>query len=345
MLELHVWGKSTKIGVIDPEGLACAWLLSIHLVPQNVRFTIVTSCNTNLSGSGRLPLLLEKKNGKLARLHGFGEISNYISKNYPAENTKYVPDDRLSSADQLVNIALMTYVNSTLQYINQYNAYINTQNYELYTRKLFTLYLPFPMMYNQPLRLHHEACDQVRSVGLGPSRTGMLGFGSSEVADTELVDNNETNIEDSEVALTTLHEKVIIAKLKNKASLAEAKNKLRCLNLLQTYVGHVEGLFRQLNPNSPVEFAYLFRSKKISSSELLLYAYCYCLTLPELPDQFVANFLLSKFPAFWKFASTIIEALNTGVSPDMFREAEGAEVPNLWNEVAYQLGMILYGDN
>lgn len=341
MLELHVWGQNGEISVIDPEGLACAWLLSIHLVPQGINFKIVTSCNTNLADSGRLPLLLERKNGRISKYEGFSSICYHISTEFPAESTKFVPEEKLSAQDQLVNLSLISYLNSTIRYVNQYNLYVNTQNYELYTRKLFLSYFPFPMMYNQPLKFYHTACDQVKLIGLGVNKVGMFSFSGSEVAETELV-NSDLDDEEDEVAVSGLHERVILAKLKDKARLKESRNTLRCLHQLSRYVTHVELLFKELNPNSPVEFAHLFRSKKVSSSELLLYAYCHCLTLNGLPDPFVLTYLETKFPTFWKFASTIIEALNSGMAHQRFRNAEGGEVPSLWNEIGYTIGALRY---
>ncbi|SGZ57873.1 CIC11C00000005820 [Sungouiella intermedia] len=338
MLELHVWGLEGEISIIDPESLACAWLLSIHLVPQLINFKIVTSSNTNLSHSGRLPLLLERQD-RIRRFEGFSAISDHISTNYASDNTKFVRDEKLSAREQLINLSLISYVDSTIRYINQYNLYVNTQNYELYTRKLFLKYLPFPMMYNQPLKFHNTACEQVKLIGLGVNKIGMFSIHGGEVAETETINEDE---EDELVAISALHEKQIIAKQKSKNALKETRNSLKCLHLLNTYVAKVELLFKELNPDSPVEFAHLFRSKKISSSELLLYAYFCCLTYSELPDTFILKYLEDKFPAFWKFASTIIEALNSGVVKEKFRAPAGVEVPSLWNEIGYTVGAFLY---
>lgn len=336
MMELHVWGTGLEISVISPECIACAWLLSIHLIPQDIEFKFVTSSNTNLADSKRLPLLLVKKD-VFKKYEGFRDIAYYISKEYPTESTKFVPDEKLSARDQLVNLTLISYVNNSMHYINQYNLYVNSKNYEDYTRKLFLAYFPFPMMYNQPLKFHAAACEQVKVVGLGINKQGFFSMGGEEVAQTELINEDD---EDT-TAISGLHEKVLLSKSKSKASLRESRNTLRCLHLLDKYISHIQKLFVELNPNSPVEFAHLFRLKKISLSELLIYAYFYALT-HELPDPFVANYLKSKFPAFWKFASTITEALNSGLSKDNFRGPNGAEVPNLWNEVGLTLGLLQY---
>lgn len=342
MLRLHVWGKGSEISVIDPESLACAWLLSIHLVPQEVDFEIVTSCNTNLAVTHRLPLLISEKDGNFEKYEGFTDISYFISTEYPAENTKFVPDEKLSARDQLVNLSFMSFINNTLRYVNKYNLYVNTKNYELYTRKLFRNYLPFPMMYNQPLKYYNNACEQVKLIGLGVNKIGLFSVNGTEGADTEMVNTDDDESEFADTPVSGLHEQVIIAKLKSNAALKETKNTLRCLHQLSKYVTHVECLFKELNPNSPVEFAHMFRSKKVSSSELLLYAYFHCFTFSELPDIFVLTYLEEKFPTFWKFASTMIEALNSGLSHAKFRGAEGSEKPNLWNEIGYVTGFVKY---
>lgn len=344
MIQLHVWGADKQVSIIDPESLASAWLLSIHLTPQKIHYNIITSCNTNLTDSGRLPLLSVVEDGTRRKYEGFCEISNYISLKYPTENTKYVPDDKLSATDQLANFSLISYLNNTIKFINQYNLYVNTENYENYTRKLFRLYLPFPMMYNQPLKFLKAASEQVKTIGLGVNKGSFFSIsigGEEETADTELF-NAENEDEKDEIAISSLHEKVMLAKLKDKAVLRESRNSLRCLNALGEYVSHIESLFLELNPNSPVAFAHLFRAKKISSSELLLYAYLHSLTYAQLPDRFIAGYLEKKSPAFWKFAHTIIEALNSSLVSDKFRDPEGSEIPSLKNEVLYLTSLVRY---
>ncbi|GEQ67141.1 hypothetical protein JCM33374_g804 [Metschnikowia sp. JCM 33374] len=336
MIELHVWGKSS-ISIIDAESRALSWLLCLHLIPQNVDFRIVTSSNTNLADSNRLPLLIVKNEDAVFKYEGYTQISGYICETYPSD-TKFIPDGKLSSFESLVNLTLTTYLTRTLHYVNQYNLYVNSQNYELYTRKLFSKYLPFPMMYNQPLKFYENACEQVKVVGLDINKSSLFSFTSeNQVAETELI-NDQDSEEEDHVAISSLHEKAIISKEKSKASLRETKNSLRCLGLLNDYVSHVTGIFKELNPEAPVEFAHLFRPKKISSSELLLYSYFYSLTSVALPDRFIAHYLENKFPAFWSFASTITEALNSSLDNNKFRAAEGAEVPSLLNEIKYKLG-------
>lgn len=332
-MELHVWGAGTEISVIDPESRASAWLLCLHLAPQGVPFKIVPSCNTNLASTHRLPLLLVKKNKRVSKYEGYSHISNYISETYPTD-TKFIPNGHLSPYELLVNLALVTYISHTIQYINQHNLYANSKNYELFTRKLFSSYLPFPMMYNQPLQLHAAACSQLKLIGLGSSRGGF--FSSA----TEAVDDDSDT--DDTVAISALHEKVMLAKQKNQGLFKESKMSLRCLHKLNEYVSHVILLFEELNTDSPVEFAHVFRLKRISSSELLLYAYFQSLTDARLPDPFVAKYLEMKFPAFWQFASTITEALNETLVEERFRAPLGAEIPSLWNEVGYQLGIYDY---
>lgn len=328
--ELHVWGSGTDIAVIDPESRAAAWLLCLHLAPQNARFKIVPSCNTNLANSHRLPLLLERKGQSVAKFEGYSHIVNHIAEAYSTD-TRFIP--RLSPHEQLVDLLLITYLSTTLQYVNQYNLYVNSRNYELYTRKLFLRYLPFPMMYNQPLKFHATAVEQLKIIGLG-SKGGFF-TAAAEVDD-------ESDDDDDQVAISALHEKVMLAKKKNQTLLHESKQSLKCLHTLSKYITHVTLLFSELNPNSPVEFAHFFRLKRISGSELLLYAYIHSLTHADLPDRFIATYLEKKFPAFWSFANTLTEALDKTLVEEKFRAPAGAELPNLINEVAYTVGFYKY---
>ncbi|OBA17021.1 hypothetical protein METBIDRAFT_47979 [Metschnikowia bicuspidata var. bicuspidata NRRL YB-4993] len=338
MMDLHVWGKSS-ISVIDPESRAAAWLLCLHLTPQNVNFRIVPSSNTNLADSNQLPLLVVDNSGKNSKYEGYAEIARYICDTYPSE-TKFIPDGKLNSFELMVNLTFTTYLSRTLHYVNQYNLYVNSQNYELYTRKLFLNYLPFPMMYNQPLKFHENACEQVQVVGLGVNKTLLFSFtAEKQVAETELIHDDSGSEDEDGVVISALHEKSILSKEKSKALLRETKNSLRCLNLVHQYMTHAIGVFKELHPESPVEFAHFFRPKKISSCELLLYSYFYSLVSVALPDRFIAHYLEKKFPTFWSFATTITEALNLTLDKSKFRAAKGSEIPSLWNEVNYVLGL------
>lgn len=338
-IDLHVWGSNT-ISLTDPESRACAWMLCIHLKPQNIPFKIVPSSNTNLAQSHRLPVLITKLGAVVKKYEGYSEVAAYISQTYNFE-PKFIPDEGLSGYELLVNLTLANYISSTLQYVNQYNLYVNTANYELYTRKLFGQYLPFPMMYNQPLKFYHEACEQAKLVGLGSTQKGFFDFA---VADTELVvaDSSDEAETQEAKAISALHEKAMLAKEKKNDSLRKRKYALRCLGLMDEYIGHVQLLFTELNPNSPVEFAHLFRPKRISSLELLLYLYLHSLVSPELPDRSIAEHLEQKHPAFYNFTKIITEALDLAVEPAKFRAPKGAERPTLLNEVAYRLGFYTY---
>lgn len=345
MIELHVWGVDNKISITSPECIAAAWLLCIHLVPQQVPFLIVTSNNTNLTRTGRLPLLVENDK-ETQSLEGYADIAEYISSAYPTDSTKFVPDQRLLARDQLANMAFTAWMHKTINYLNQYNLYVNTKNYENYTRKVFLKYLPFPMQYNQPLKFYHQACEQVGLIGLGTNSAGFFGLGGhrstgEEPAETEMTSGgDDPDNEKEEVAISALHERMLVTKSKNKAALKESRNSFKCLTLWHSYVKHIHALFGELNEGSPVDFANLFRPKKVSSSELLLYAYFAALTDLRLPDRCVAEYTQREFPAFWKFATVICEALNGAVSPDHFREGRGRERPTLLNEVLLLAGVL-----
>lgn len=331
-LELHVWGRDGNVSILDPESRACAWLLFLHLSPTETPFSVVTSCNTNLTDTRKLPVLVVNERGSKTTHEGFYSIVEYVSTLYPSES-KFIPTNRLTASELLVNLALVKYIQNTFHFIHQYNLYVNTRNYELFTRKQFSKLLPFPMYYNQPLKLHQSACEQVKTVGLGASSAGFFGL-SGAVPETETVKDDEDDYDKSNtVAISALHEKAMLAKDKDRALLRESRMGLRCLNLLDEYVNHLIALFKELNPESPVEFAHLFRPTKISASELLLYSHIYSMAHSDLPDRFIYKYLGDKFPSFMLFYATITEALNGCMASDKFRAPVGDEVPSLWNEV------------
>lgn len=336
-LELHVWGHDGDLSIIDPESRACAWLLSLHLSAIDVPFEVVTSCNTNLADTRKLPVLIVSGGPKQEKHEGFYSIVEFVSSLHPAES-KFIPNGRLSSTEMLVNLTLTKYIQNTFHCIHQYNMYVNSRNYSQFTRKQFSSLLPFPMYYNQPLKMYDNACEQVTMIGLSAPSSGFFGF-SGPVPSTETVKDSDDEDDDEDydtsdpIALSALHEKVILAKNKDKELLLELSMGIRCLRVVDDNLKHVMTLFKDLNADSPVEFAHLFRPTKISASEILLYAYIYSMVHPSLPDHFVRDYISEKFQPFFLFSATIIEALNECLSKGDFRDAVGDEVPSLWNEL------------
>lgn len=350
MLELHVWGVKGQISVISPESLASSWLIGTHLKAHKVPYNIVTSCNTNMSNSEVLPLLICTETR--AKYEGYSRIAEYISEKYPGGESQFLPDTQLDKRQQLINASLISYVENKVKYLNEYNLYINTRNYEKYTRKLFQHYFPFPMMYNQPLKFYHNAQEEVRMVGLTANKVGffsMSGNLEEVIPETEYFNEaNSSDVEDNsegedEVAITTLHEKQILANSKKKSLVRELKNSMKCLNSINHYITHILDLYKDLRPESESCFSYLFsESNQLSSSELLLLAYIQCLNHDDLPDKFISNYLQLKFPKFVDFTSTTTKDLNKFLQPSQFRDPQGDETPSLWNEIKYLLGLITY---
>ncbi|ABN66390.2 predicted protein [Scheffersomyces stipitis CBS 6054] len=337
MIQLHVWGCGTEISVISPECLAASWLLTDSLSNTSEEYEIVTSSNTNVSDIGKLPVLTTAER----KLQGFEEISKYILETYG--DTNFVSKE-LSTHNQLVNKALIAKLQYKVEYIHQYNMFVNSRNYEKYTTKLFQKYLPFPMMYNQPLKLHQNAQEQVQLLGLNKNKTGFFDFSgsvnNSEIAETEYI--NDENEEQDEVALSALHERQLVAKSKEKSLLRESKNSLKCLHLLNDYLDYFSKLYEKLNGNKN-SYGFIFDQKRASSCEILLCAYVYSLTYEDLPDRFIYNYLKIKRPDFTEFIATCTQRWNTQLQiEDAVRGPENEETPSLWNEVKYQTGIVHY---
>lgn len=361
MIELHVWGSNSSISIISPECLASSWLLNLRLASQGIPFRIVTSSNTNLSESDRLPLLLVTNEDKTeSRYEGFQSISQYISINFNEdakneEDLLYLSNNSLPSEHRLLNSSLISFIQNKIHIISQYNLYINTKNYEKYTRKLFQNFFPFPMMYNQPLKFYHGAQREVQLLGLNSNNPGFFSIsGSDAVAQTEYFNDEIDDDDETEadpVAISSLHEKQLLAKSKRKDLLKESKNSLKCLNLVNEYIDYVLSLYKELgSTDDKGSFSALFSEVStkdphaISSSELLLFAYMYSLCFPDLPDKFIYNYLALKYPDFLAFVQETACKLNESLYSDktIFREPQGIEVPNLWNELKYSVGYLTY---
>ncbi|RCK67032.1 Sorting assembly machinery subunit [Candida viswanathii] len=339
MILLHVWGKDDEISIISPASIAASWILHLVLAPQSAPFEIVTSNNTNLSSINELPVLVVNEDEKYS---GLDEIVSYIEDKY--QSSKYASSKSMSTQQQLLNRGLLNLLTSKIQYINQYNLYSNTKNYEKFTRKLFATYFPFPMMYNQPLKFHNQAQEQIKLLGLSKNQVSFFSFiggggggEDQEVAQTEIF-NDEISDDDDEqdqVAISSLHEKQLLKKSKTKQVLQESKNSMRCLILINHYINEFVKLYAKNGGDQ--KFGYIFGDAP-SSSELLFYAYIVCLTSEKLPDRFIYNYLLLKQPDALKF----IDETTKNYKLDTFRDPVGVEIPNLFNEIGYWVGSIRY---
>lgn len=318
--ELHVWGCDKSISVVFPECLAAAWLVTTCIPHEKIN--IVTLSNTNLSKTGVLPVLLTKD----VSYEGFGPISSFILSEFSGKNVIETKD--------LAQSAVILLIENKLVRVHQFNLYSNLKNYEEYTRKQFKKYLPFPMMYNQPLKLYNVAQDQVRMAGLLPSPPGLFGVFSGSSGPHDEVDE-----ETSEVALSALHERQMTAKSNKRELLRQSKNSLKCLNYLGEILDDIVKLNHQLNPHRPDDtFALIFNESKISVAELLLFAYIHSLTYDGLPDHAIHDYIRLKYLSFADFSQTKINELNQLLDDSAIQPPNSSQVPNLINEVRYRLG-------
>ncbi|KGU16284.1 hypothetical protein MEM_01632 [Candida albicans L26] len=357
MLQLHVWGKDNEISIISPSCIASAYLLNQVLTPQNIEFEIIPSNNTNLSDINQLPVLIDNETKE--KYNGYNEIIRFIESKYLSTSTKlslvsYLPSDSLKTTkEKLINKGLINLLINKFEYINQYNLYLNNKNYENYTRKLFSSYLPFPMMYNQPSKYYAQAQEQVKILGLSKQKVSFFDFttgnneqGSIDVAPTELI-NDEDDEDDEEgdedganVAISSLHERQLLKKSKSKQVLKESRNSMKCLILITQYIERFKTIFQHQQRDSDEEFGFIFNNQNPSSSEILFYAYIFCLTYEKLPDRFIFNYLKLKQDYTLKFITEIMN--KNQISKNKFRNPIGNEIPSLTNEVKYWIGSIEY---
>lgn len=335
MLQLHVWGSGSIVSVISPECLASSWLLSMSLTPD--QFEIITSSNTNISDIHKLPVLIDDD----IKYQGYVPISRYIEE--ISKEHKPPVNEVFMYSTNLINMSLLNLNLTKIEYINQYNLFMNVKNYEKFTRKLFQKYFPFPMMYNQPLKFYNNAQAQIKLLGLANNKTSFFSLAGAQ---TETVNDEYSDDEDNEMALSALHERKLLAKSKEKEMLKETRNSLRCLHLINEYLEFYVKIFEDMNKSDTKvtgsEYGYIFTQNKISTSELLLYSYIYSLTYEELPDKFLANYLQLKYPKMSEFIREKTQFFNENLSNANFRSPRGIEAPTLVNEIKYLTGFIEY---
>ena len=359
MLQLHVWGKDYEISIISPSCIASAFLLNQILTPQNIEFEIIPSNNTNLSNINQLPILIDTITNK--QYNGYNQIVEFIEWEYLLSNDCFKnlqEQEQEQKQEKLINKGLINLLINKFEYINQYNLYLNNKNYENYTRKLFSFYLPFPMMYNQPSKYYAQAQEQVKILGLSKQKVSFFDFttgnneqGSIDVAPTELI-NDEDDEDDEEgdedganVAISSLHERQLLKKSKSKQVLKESRNSMRCLILINQYIERFKEIFhlqqqQQDQQNEDKEFGFIFNNLKPSSSEILFYGYIFCLINENIPDRFIFNYLKLKHKYILEFVEKFIN--NNKINENKFRNPIGKEIPNLINEIKYWIGTIDY---
>lgn len=322
--ELHVWGSEDEISLVFPECLAAAWVLAGCIDP--LRYKIVTLSNTNLSKTGELPVLLTKEGS----FEGFSHIASFVL------DTESEDTGKILKKRDLTQSALMLLVDQKLLRVHQFNLFSNLKNYEGYTRKQFKKYLPFPMMYNQPLKLYNTAQEQVRMAGLLPTSKGFLGvFSGSSMDDME--------DEKTELALSGLHERQMAAKSTKRELLRQSKNSLKCLNYLGEILDDIVNLHHQLK-DSPGEsqredpFGLMFDQDKISAAELLVLAFIHSLTNDNLPDRAIFDYLHLKYPSFATFCATKASELSEILGGSTIEGPNSNQSPGLFNEIKHQMG-------
>lgn len=305
MIQLHVWGQDQEVSPVFPECVASAWLLGQVTIDEE--FEIVTSSNTNVAATRALPVLIASDGSKH---HGYIAIARLLL------------GGRLPS---LIDYALANACLENLQVIHLYNLFVCGGNYEGYTRPQFQKYLPFPMMYNQPLQLHTYALERVRLAGLGPSSTGLLGF---------IKDNEETNeIGEKTRPLSALHEKLLLSKAKKSSSIQETKLNMKCSRLLTQYLTQIISIYREQQGEQVETLLHpLSGPSNASIGEILLCAYVTSLQL-KVPNQAISNTIAAEFPQLAKFATTQTSQYNREFAHTQRRVAIGDEAPTFFNEV------------
>lgn len=333
MAELHVWGSDGETSIISPECTAVYYVASLV---EDDSLKVVSSSNTNLSKSGKLPVLVTE--GEV--IEGYEEIVDYICHNYKV-SSELLPLKDLSASLQLVNKSLIHFLSTKVHYINQYNLYVNTRNYEEHVRKLFKNYLPFPMMYNQPLKYYNTAKEQVKLIGIGENQRKFLSFG----ADPE--DNDDF---DDTKPISKLHEKQLLLKNKEKMSIRESRNTMRAMNLFDEYLTKYEMIVettdslpaepeaepeaQEPEKHSNSEFRLLCPGK-LTTSDILLVAYFRSLT-STLPDQNLSN-VFASHSTIYQWLTATKSHFDELTAHTIIQPPTGDQIPNLFNEIKFQI--------
>lgn len=139
---VHLWGLDEKPSVVSPESVAIYWLLNSKLCGKEA--CVVFSNNTDLSPNQELPVLIEGNQ----TIHGFANIAEYL---FPQESA--------------LEMALLQFAQTKINTLTQYQLYLNKNNYDRFTRKVFSYLLHWPMWYNTPIKYRSLARKRCETLG------------------------------------------------------------------------------------------------------------------------------------------------------------------------------------
>lgn len=304
-MELHVWGTPDKLAIIDADCLATIWYMALT-VPAG-KFKIITSSNTDVSRSGKLPTLRVQDD----QYDGVLDIIRYLSEK------GYDLDESLSKEQRALNHGLLLYIQDKFQIITDYTLFLNKDNYEKYSRSIFKNYLPFPMQYNTPLHYRSMA------------KTNCARIGLTVEDKTEIEQEMLQNVPTVSKVQQMKHESMIEDKLVMKNSVSNMK----CLTYLKSQIETITNLQQELGNATRINIF----GDKITTSDLLLLAHLYIETHVNLPDQFITNYLLKLSPGLLETKTSNLQFIQSKLSKIQIESPEFKDSPNLFNTIKYLL--------
>jgi sorting and assembly machinery component 37 len=269
-------------------------------------FEVVTSNNTDLSPSGSLPTLKHQE----GQVDGYLDIIRYLNaQGYSLEN-------RLNKEHSAINEGLILYVQDRFQLITDYTLFLNKDNYEKYTRGLYSRYLPFPMQYNTAIASRSKA-------KLSCGRAGL------KVEDkTEVEEEMMKNVPSVSKVQKMNYESMI----EDKLTLRNSVTNMSCIKEIQSSLEKVVQLKKELGGES----IYLF-GDSVTSSDLIIMAHLYGWTHKDLPDQFISTYLIRCFPHWLNILQRTMSQVEPLLENIQIRGPMFWESPNLFNSVRHLL--------
>jgi len=302
-MELHVWGTPEELAIIDADCLATIWYMTL-IVPHE-KFQIITSSNTDLSKSGKLPTLRSDD----GQYDGILNIIRYLNE------LGYDLDANLSKEQRALNHGLLLYIQDKFQIITDYTLFLNKENYEQYSRSIFKNYLPFPMQYNTPL--HYRSLAKTNC-----SRIGLTVEDKTEV-EQEMLQNVPTVSKVQQLK----HESMIEDRLTIKNSVSNMK----CLNYFQNSIETIINMQKELGNQDKQNIF----GEGITTADLLFLAHLHIQTNDKLPDQFLTNFLMKLSPKLLETKVNNLQLIQSKSSTLNIQGPTFKDSPNLINSIKH----------
>ncbi|KAF2764601.1 hypothetical protein EJ03DRAFT_19184 [Teratosphaeria nubilosa] len=307
-VELHILGPAFGLASIDSRCLAAVALLQLHL-PSEYRLV------PTQTEQDRLPLLIDNGN----RIYGFNNIVRHL------DVSGYLSSDQTANA-----IALTCFLQSRAQTLLDISLYVSFENYST-TRSAFTKILPWHANYVIPPKRRTAARQRTEHLGISSIDVDNVHESMGLDDGVGRAEGKKFEAETQKRASLLLPRKDTISSLLRRA---EHSAVFKLHNIAENFF---EPLQEMLGDRE-----YFLGASALSAVDCLAYGYLALMLFPNVPQDWLAATLKTKYPKLVSYIERIhnklslytktekvlfLQTLETHASREDYRKANGMSLP------------------